>query len=78
MRLKAHISSKDNNTSFLVYNDVYPELSDISGIGWDLKDVVDDFLAQFNAWAFYDDDTPSPLSRNDVVIDRIKIIHKEL
>ena len=67
MRLKTMIQIHgDGRQSFLVYDDIHGISSGIIGQGWTLTDAVQDFVDEYNRWAFFDDDTPAMISRDDV------------
>jgi|GEM_PF-6483171 hypothetical protein len=76
MRLKVHIRTIGEKTSFLVFEDIHKENEGIIGQGWALKDAVDDFLEEFHKSAFYDDETPVVISRDEVEIEKVKIISR--
>ena len=71
MRLRTVIQNHaDGRKTFLVYDDIHGKNSGIIGKGWTLADAVSDFVDEYNRWAFFDDDIPGILSRDDIELSR--------
>lgn len=79
MRLKVQITEyKGGKKSFLVFDDVHEENSDICGKGWALCDAIADFIEQYNRSEFFDDDTPVVLRPEDIELKKIKILVRKV
>lgn len=79
MRLKVQITEyKGGRKSFLVFDDVHEENSDIIGEGWALCDAISDFIGQYNRNALFDDDTQALLRPEDIELKKSKILVRKV
>lgn len=75
MRLRVQITRHaDGRRSFLVWEDIRSMHMGILGRGWTLPDAVEEFLEEYNRWAFFDDNTPAMISRDDISLGRPSVI----
>ena len=71
MRLNVLITRyTDERRKFLVYEDTERMNSGILGRGWTLPDAVEEFITEYNRWAFADDDNATPITREQVSLRR--------
>lgn len=74
MNLTLHIiTAKGGKKHYRVQDDTYVENSGIVGTGWTVREAVEDFISQYNTLAFYDDDTPRLLRRDDISLRRVSL-----
>lgn len=62
MKLRLEIIQCRGKEHFRIYDDINGGNADLLGVGWTVTDAVLDFLDQYNALSFFDDDTPVLLS----------------
>ena len=73
MRITLEIIEDNGRKHFRAYDDTDTRNEGLMGLGWTIFDAIEDYLESYNAISFYDDETPAPLSRNDIELKRVKI-----